>query len=217
MKELTLIKKEVEKHFKVDIMTNTRRRQITDARGFFYKCSKDLLKRTSYPEIGNYVGKTHATIINGHKQINNIIEYDAKYKKDYLTLRRKCIKRLKMANPFEKYLTKEDKLQRAVMDYIALQYPNVYCIHVANEGKRSHFERYKFKYLGGKAGVPDVLIFKQNEFKAGLAIELKVGYNKPTESQLNALKSLENANWKAEWTNTFDKAKEIIDSYMSYV
>lgn len=217
MKDYTLIKKEVEKHFGVDILTPTRRREITDARGFFYKCCKDLLKSSSFPSLGQYVGRTHATVLNGYNQINNIIDYDEKYKKDYITLRRKCIRKLKMANPFEKYLTKEDKLQRQVMDYIQLQYPNVYAIHVANEGKRSHFERYKFKYLGGKAGVPDVLIFQQNQFKGGLAIELKVGYNKPTVNQLNALKALENANWKATWTNTFDKAKEIIDTYMSYV
>lgn len=216
MKEFTIIKQEVEKHFNVNIMTPTRRREITDARGFFYKCAKDLLRNSSFPSLGNYVGRTHATVLNGYNQINNIIEYDQKYQKDYITLRRKCIKRLKMGNPFEKYLTKEDKLQKQVMDYVEKQYPGVYCIHCANEGKRSHFERYKFKYLGGKAGVPDVLIFKKNEFKCGLAIELKVGYNKPTKNQLEALEALENANWEATWVNTFDKAKEVIDKYMSY-
>lgn len=117
-------------------------------------------------------------------------------------------------NPFEKYLSKEDHLQNAVMTYIQTQYPNVLAIHVPNEGKRSPFERYKFKYLGGMPGIPDVLIFHENGNKCGLAMELKVGYNKPTENQKKALKRLQNANWDACWVNNFDDAKEKIDNFI---
>jgi hypothetical protein len=117
-------------------------------------------------------------------------------------------------NPYAKYLGKEDKLQNAVMQYLKLKYPDVFAIHVPNEGKRTPFERYKFKYLGGVAGVPDILIFHQNEFKAGLALELKVGYNKPTASQEDCLKRLKRANWRAEWVNSFDAAQKIIDEYL---
>ena len=99
------------------------------------------------------------------------------------------------------------------MKYIAAKYPNALAIHVPNEGKRSPFERYKFKYLGGLSGVPDVLVFHQNDFKAGLALELKVGYNKPTENQKSVLKRLKMANWTAEWVNSFDAAQEIIDNH----
>jgi hypothetical protein len=119
-------------------------------------------------------------------------------------------------NPFAKYLTKEDQLQNSVMSYIKMQYPGVFAIHVPNEGKRSPFERYKFKYLGGTAGVPDILIFQAKTNYSGLAIELKVGYNKPTENQLNCLERLKNASWDAQWCNTFDAAKNIIDNYMAY-
>ena len=66
-------------------------------------------------------------------------------------------------NPFNKYLTKEDKLQHRIISYLKYQYPKVLYTHVPNEGKRSVFERYKFKYLGAKAGVPDLLIFKPNK------------------------------------------------------
>jgi hypothetical protein len=119
-------------------------------------------------------------------------------------------------NPFEKYLTKEDKLQNSVMNYIKMQYPEVFAIHVPNEGKRTPFERYKFKYLGGVSGVPDLMIFNVKGKYSGLALELKVGYNKPTENQLECLKRLKNASWVAEWCNTFDAAKEIIDNYMNH-
>lgn len=117
-------------------------------------------------------------------------------------------------NPFTKYLSKEDHLQRAVMNFIETKYPKVFAIHVPNEGRRSPFERYKFKYLGGVSGVPDILIFQKNDFKCGLAIELKAGYNKPTDNQKKCLKRLENANWETFWSNSFDDITERIKNYM---
>jgi hypothetical protein len=102
------------------------------------------------------------------------------------------------------------------MNYIKMQYPGTFAIHVPNEGKRSPFERYKFKYLGGVAGVPDILLFASKTNYSGLALELKVGYNKPTENQKDCLERLKNASWDAQWCNSFDAAKEIIDNYMSY-
>lgn len=120
-----------------------------------------------------------------------------------------------MPNPFDKYLGKEDKLQNKVMTYLKYNYPNALFTHISNEGKRSPFERYKMKYLGAKAGVPDVMIFTPNEFWNGLAIELKVGYNKPSENQKLWLKSLKNAKWKALWVNNFDDCIDIIDKYFN--
>jgi len=118
-----------------------------------------------------------------------------------------------MPNPFQKYLTKEDRLQNAVMYYFKTKYPKAFVIHVPNEGKRSPFERYKFKYLGGMSGVPDVLCFSKNANKCGLAIELKVGYNKPTENQKSCLKRLEMQNWAVGWFNDLDKTCNFIDNY----
>jgi len=118
-----------------------------------------------------------------------------------------------MPNNYEKYLSKEDKLQNAVMTYFLTQYPTAYVIHPPNEGRRSPFERFKFKYLGGKSGIPDVLCFAPNANYSGLAIELKVGYNKPTENQKKALEALKMANWYADWVKSFDSAKELIDKY----
>jgi hypothetical protein len=118
-------------------------------------------------------------------------------------------------NPFAKYLGKEDVLQNQVMRYIGLKYPKTLFTHVANEGKRTPFEQYKMKYLGTKPGIPDIMIFEPNETKNGLAIELKAGYNKPTPNQLKWLKSLENNNWVAVWSNNLDECIEIIDKYFN--
>ena len=118
------------------------------------------------------------------------------------------------SNPFYKYLTKEDKLQHSIVTYLKFQYPGVLFTHVPNEGKRSTFERYKFKYLGARAGVPDLLIFHANNKYNGLAIELKVGYNKPTEHQLKWLLELQNSGWASHCVNDFDKCVAIINEYL---
>ena len=116
-------------------------------------------------------------------------------------------------NPYYKYLGKEDHLQHAVMLYVMTAYPDALMTHPMNEGKRSKFERYKMKYLGVTSGIPDILIFTPNNKYGGLAIELKVGYNKPTPNQRKWLKSLENANWYSIWLNNFDDCKLVIDQY----
>ena len=118
-------------------------------------------------------------------------------------------------NPYAKYLSKEDKLQNATMNYIKMQYPGTFAIHVPNEGKRTPFERYKFKYLGGVPGIPDILVFATKSKYSGLALELKVAYNKPTENQYTCLERLKSASWAAYWCNTFEDAKDIIDNYMT--
>lgn len=116
-------------------------------------------------------------------------------------------------NPFQSYLGKEDHLQHAVMEYLKIRYPETLAIHVPNEGKRSPFAQYKFKYLGGMQGIPDVIVFKQTSTYAGLAIELKVAPNKPTKNQTEFLDRLSDSGWYATWVNSFDQAKDIIDQY----
>ena len=101
------------------------------------------------------------------------------------------------------------------MKYLSYKYPKALFTHVANEGKRTPFEQYKMKYLGTKPGIPDLMIFTPNAFRGGLAIELKAGYNKPTDNQKKWLKSLENANWIAKWHNNFDDCVKTIDDYFN--
>ena len=110
-------------------------------------------------------------------------------------------------------MSKEDKLQNEVMAYIQWQYPHALIFHPMNEGRRSKFEQFKFKFLGGLAGASDILCFTPNRFKSGLALELKVGHNKPTEKQKLFLERIKRCNWEAQWCNSFEKAVEIIDNY----
>lgn len=116
-------------------------------------------------------------------------------------------------NGFQKYLTAEDSLHKAILDYIKLQYPHALVAHPANEGKRTPFEQFKIKWLGVSPGIPDILVFTPGKEYAGLAIEVKAGKNKPTEYQNMWLLRLSACGWRAVCTNDFDNAKVIIDTY----
>ncbi len=118
-----------------------------------------------------------------------------------------------MPNPYQKYLTKENKLQHSVITYINFQYPDLLYTHVANEGKRSRWEQYLIKYLGVKAGVPDLLIFDPKGKYNGLAIEFKIKYNKPTENQERWLNELKMRNWACFIIYNYDDAVELINKY----
>ena len=212
-KERDTIFKIVEHYFDLDLTGKGRTRDHVDARNLYYKLCKEFIHITN-KLIGDKVNRNHATVIHGIRAINDLISYDGNTEEIYLTLRKKCLNELTLSNPFEKYLGREDVFQHAVMEYIKRKYPGVYAIHVPNEGKRSPFERFKFKYLGGQAGIPDILIFHANKEYNGLAIELKVAYNKPTENQLIAMANLKKSNWKVHWLNDYEKTIEIIDDYL---
>ena len=114
---------------------------------------------------------------------------------------------------FKKYLGPEDKLQIAVNNYLSIAYPKALFCHVLNEGRRTPFERFKFKELGGKAGIPDVLVFTPSKKYNGLAIELKAGRNNPTAKQIQWLNDLKHNGWASYCLNDFDTITEIIDKY----
>lgn len=116
---------------------------------------------------------------------------------------------------YRKYLTAEDLLQEACVNYLQLQYPKVLFFHVPNEGKRTKFERFKAKVLGIKSGVSDLIIIEPNRDFNGLAIELKVGTNTPTLNQKKFLQDAETKRFKSKVIKSFDAFKEFIDFYMS--
>jgi len=128
-----------------------------------------------------------------------------------------------MVNPFEKFLTKEDLLQRAVVNYIRLQYPKAFMCHIPNEGKRTKFEQFKAKVLGIVSGMPDVMIFNPGYQKTdgifdgikfmGLAIELKIKPNKPSPAQISVLNNLKVHNWSTHVCYSFDEVKAIVHDY----
>jgi hypothetical protein len=115
-------------------------------------------------------------------------------------------------NPYSKFLGPEDHLQHQVILWMGFQYPDVKFHHSPNEGKRSPFEQYKFKYLGSDDGFPD--LFFPSLY---LVIELKVKPNKPTPAQLKWLQYFSDKDYQAEVCYTFEETKKIITDRIKFL
>ena len=117
----------------------------------------------------------------------------------------------KSSDAFKKYQGSEDSLQKSVAKY--LNAINAFWFHCPNGGSRHALEALKLKDMGVKAGIPDCMILDQRHGYAGLAIELKVGYNKPSEQQLQILRQLVERNWMVVVSWSLDEVISLIDSY----
>jgi len=111
---------------------------------------------------------------------------------------------------------KEYQLQKAVCKYLDLN--NVlYCGSMGGQYQVHMSQRIKAKKSGYKKGFPDLFIYEPRGEFHGLAIELKVGYNKPTKEQLYWKKELTKRGYRAEICRGIDEALEVIDDYMKGV
>ena len=88
---------------------------------------------------------------------------------------------------FRDHLGPEDLLQEACLRWCDRKLPGIPVIHVPNEGKRSDFEQFKFKTLGGNSGVSDLFLPHTSGNQKGIWIELKHGRNKLSPAQLEFL------------------------------
>ena len=113
---------------------------------------------------------------------------------------------------YEPYEGKEDDLQQICARYLAYM-PTVFYCHVPNGGKRNAREAAKFKRMGVKAGIPDLLIFNPSGEYNGLAIELKVKGGKVRPNQKEALERFKVMRWRVEVVYSFDQFEDIINAY----
>jgi len=96
-------------------------------------------------------------------------------------------------NPdFKKYVGTEDNFQKAVARY--LDTIGAFWFHCPNGGSRNAIEASKLKGMG-------------------VAIELKVGYNKPSESQMEVMDKLVHKNWLVIVCWSLDEVITMIDWY----
>ena len=110
---------------------------------------------------------------------------------------------------------KEYQLQKAVCKYLDLQ--NVlYCGSMGGQYQVNMSQRIKAKKSGYKKGFPDLFIYEPRGSYHGLAIELKVGYNKPTVEQLTWLNKLTERGYLAMSSNGLDQTIEIIEKYLNF-
>jgi len=141
-----------------------------------------------------------------------------------------------MINPFDKYLSAEDRLHIAICEYVELQYPKALFYHCPNEGNKKPFERYKCVKLRTISGVPDLIFAeakwnKNDDFDEliynGLYIELKVIKTtiSPKKGSVREVKGVVSDNQQAFLDKltergylavvcyTFNEAKAVIDKY----
>lgn len=114
---------------------------------------------------------------------------------------------------YKKYEGTEDNFQRALAKYLNMK--GVLYMHPPNGGTRNIIEATKLKNMGVKSGVPDILIFNRKNGHSGLAIELKVKYNKPSENQLEFMKLLTGEGWLCVVSYSLDECIDLVDSYMA--
>ena len=97
-------------------------------------------------------------------------------------VRAKATKPKKSQQNEDNWIGSEDDFQIAVarlLDASGLDW-----FHCPNGGKRNVREGAKFKRMGVKSGIPDVIIITPTKHnQVGMCIELKVGSNKPTDNQ----------------------------------
>lgn len=86
--KLQIILNEVNEFLNIDIKKKTRKREYVYGRFIFYKLAKEFNASCSFTQIGKFLGKNHATVLHGTKELNNIIKYkqDPKLIECYNTL-----------------------------------------------------------------------------------------------------------------------------------
>jgi len=130
-------------------------------------------------------------------------------------------------NPFERYLSKEQKLQAGIVQWFRYQYPEYLIIPLNVESKKSLFEQYLWKRMGGVKGLPDLFLPLHSNTYNGLFIELKhedykllkkngeLMKNEHLEEQDKMHKFLLRHNYLALFSQGFDKTKELIEKYIN--
>jgi hypothetical protein len=118
---------------------------------------------------------------------------------------------IKASDKFPKYKSSEDHFQKSVARYLDLV--GSFWFHCPNGGSRHGLEAAKLKQMGVKSGIPDCLILDSRHGYAGLAIELKVGYNKPSEHQLAVLDKLVERNWMVVVSWSLEEVVAAVDWY----
>ena len=85
---------------------------------------------------------------------------------------------------------------------------------VPNGGSRNVIEATHLKAQGVKRGTPDILLLVPSKGFHGLAIELKVGKNKPSKEQQAFILSLCGFGYKAQCVWGWDNARQLIEDYL---
>lgn len=117
----------------------------------------------------------------------------------------------------------EDALQKACCQYLEWHPRRPLYFHPANGGSRNKIEAAKFKGMGVKAGVSDLVILEPSSEVVndlwtadyhGFMVELKATGGKLSEAQTDFLLAAQQRGYKIAVVYTFDEFKTLIDNYL---
>lgn len=114
----------------------------------------------------------------------------------------------------------EEALQIQIMDWIQLQYPEIYddVYHIANERKCNPYRGYILKRMGVKPGIADIFVDVSRGTSPaykGMWIELKSAKGKLTRAQTAFLERERAKGYHCECVNSFEAAVLLITVYLS--
>lgn len=120
----------------------------------------------------------------------------------------------------------EERIHCACVEWFDYQYPSLKYLlfHPANGGKRNIIEAKKFKRMGMRAGVADLIFTypfiaidanKNTIFQAGAAIEIKSKEGRQTKAQKEYEKSVIEHGYIYEIVRNFTQFEVIILKFMS--
>lgn len=105
----------------------------------------------------------------------------------------------------------EDQIQAAVVLHLTVRaLPGVVWFHVPNGGSRTAAEAGRFKALGVKAGVPDILALRAGQL---FALELKAQGGRVSDAQRDTLAALNAAGAHTAVAWGLDDALEILERW----
>lgn len=105
----------------------------------------------------------------------------------------------------------EADIQKAVVQHLRQRAsPGVIWWHTPNGGKRALLEAARFKAMGVRPGVSDIIAFRKKE---AFALELKASNGRPTEAQLEFQSEFRAAGGHAVVAEGLDEALRILEAW----
>jgi hypothetical protein len=137
-----LVIKIVERHYGISkevICTKTRKREVFEARSCYYKLTQ-VYTKYSLSEIGQFVGYTdHATVLNGIRSFDNLLETNKSVKKKYDLMRAEIEKTVSSGVKLE---NDSSQIDIVVPDYLSLA-----TILNQSKGLKTNYSKLKLKCI----------------------------------------------------------------------
>ena len=109
----------------------------------------------------------------------------------------------------------EDTLQKNCVKWFNLAHPRELLVHCPNGGFRDAREAAKFKEMGVRSGFPDLFLYRPSGEFHGLALELKAGKGRQSDSQKEMEARLNALGYRYTVIRSFDEFRAAVEAYLA--